>query len=530
MHPTPKPLLLVIMDGVGVRQETWGNAVHHAYTPQMDFLKQQGLYTTLYAHGRHVGLPTDSDIGGSEVGHNTMGAGNIYPQGASLVDEAITSGGIYTSRGWLQLKAHIKNARSTLHFLGLLSDGGIHSQQSHLELLMEGAAQHGLLKQRLHILLDGRDVAPRSAELYIKRLEDTIRRLQKSYQADIQIASGGGRMNLTMDRYEADWSMVERGWQHHVLARGDRYPSAQQALKQLRQKHPQLTDQDLPGFVIGSPDPVGAVQDGDGVVCFNFRADRVVQISRAFTEEGFSAFRRETVPRVFYCGMLLYDGDQGIPQHYLVESPAIPQPLSQILARQKIRQFACSETQKYGHVTFFWNGNRSGYWDPGCEEYLEIPSLPPPFHHRPWMRSYEITEATEKRLYSGSHDFLRINFAGGDMVAHTGELQAATTAVNVVDLMLGRLIEACQKTHTTLVVTADHGNCEEMYEKLHSWAPKTSHTLAPVPLYIWNHPPGLQLRSDLKGAGLSHIAPTLLHLMSLPPAVHFQPSLLESVD
>ena len=528
--PTHKPLLLVIMDGVGVREDTHGNALHHAYTPHMEALKQQGLYTTLLAHGTHVGLASDEDMGGSEVGHNTMGAGAVYPQGAKLVEEALSSGRIFDSKSWKQLSHQIKNHASTLHFLGLLSDGGIHSHIDHLEQLMEKAAQQGMLKQRLHILLDGRDVAPHSAEIYLQRLEQTLSRLQKTYQADILVASGGGRMQLTMDRYQANWGMVQRGWQHHVLGKGSSYGSALEALKELRKKHPTTSDQDLPGFVISHEGhPVGKIQDGDGVVCFNFRADRVIQISQAFTQKDFPYFPREVFPKVLYCGMLLYDGDTELPEHYLVKSPPIPHPFSEILVQKKIRQFACSETQKYGHVTFFWNGNRSGYFDAKYEEYLEIPSHPPsiPFDHKPWMKSYEITQETCRRLYSKSFDFLRINFAAGDMVGHTGNLQAAIVAVSVIDQMLGELMKACQKTQTTLVVTADHGNCEEMYQKGNGLAPKTSHTLNPVPLYIWNHGSSLKWRKDLKlTAGLSHLSSTLAHLMSVPLPPHYQPSLL----
>lgn len=582
------------MDGIGVTESKKGNAVAHATTPSMDQLKREGLYTTLEARGHHVGLANPDDLGGSEVGHNTMGAGQIYPQGASLVDKALSSGTIFQTNTWHKLIAQTKSSKisakvsnhhlypttqPTLHFLGLLSDGGLHSHQDHLHQLMAQAAKEGATRQRLHVLLDGRDVPPHSAQRYLQTLEDKCQTLMSRYpDADIRIASGGGRMKLTMDRYEADWTMVYRGWCHHVKGEGTPFLSAMEALKTLREQNPQLSDQDLPGFVItdASKNPIGTIEDGDGVVCFNFRADRAVEISRAFTETDFSRFPRGHTPDVFYCSLVLYDGDLNIPPNYLVHSPPLPRPLSQVLSERGLRQFACSETQKFGHVTFFWNGNRSGKWDDQREEYLQIPSHSTPItpDQQPWMKSHEITEATIQRLYKRSFDFLRINFAGGDMVGHTGDLHAATVAVSVVDLMLGRLMHACKETQTTLVVTADHGNCEEMYQPSHdptdshsspSPIAKTSHTLNPVPLYIWggaqkhwklrhgkvvhkcseeptggsscktshgsSHqtPPPDHLVSPAQEPGLAHIAATLLDLLGEEKCDHFLPSLIEKV-
>ena len=362
------------MDGVGENTDPFGNAVYHAHTPHLDTLRTHHPFTTLYAHGPHVGLPHHSDMGNSEVGHNTMGAGRIYDQGAQCVLNALQSGKIFLSETWQKLMAHVREQDATLHFLGLLSDGNVHSHEQHLYALMEKAAQLGIPKIRLHLLLDGRDVPPKSAHKHIERLLIKIQKIESASGCHIKIASGGGRMRLTMDRYEADWAMVERGWRHHVLGEGKRYSSIHEYLDTI--KTHSGSDQYLEGFVITDhKGPTGKIESGDAVVCFNFRADRAIQISRAFVEKDFPYFDRQIPLDVFYVGLTSYDGDLHIPQNTLVSGPQITECLSWLLCERGIRQWACSETQKFGHVTFFWNGNVSGYFDQGLEKYHEIPSL-----------------------------------------------------------------------------------------------------------------------------------------------------------
>jgi len=532
----------VVMDGIGDRSDTFGNAVAYAQTPVMNELKTLGLSTTLAAHGTAVGLPSDSDIGNSEVGHNALGAGRIFDQGAKLVQQAIASGSMFRDRCWADLAQYIKINHSTLHLMGLLSDGNVHSHEQHLHALIRQAKKDGIKKVRIHVLFDGRDVSEKSAEIYVDRLERVMAEC-RAQNFDVSVASGGGRMTITMDRYEADWSMVERGWRTHVLGEGRAFSDLPSAVKAFRAET-QTGDQYLPAFVIHEHGkPVGTIQDGDGVVFFNFRGDRAIEISRAFTESDFKVFDRIRCPKVFFAGMMEYDGDKKIPAKYLVSPPLIKDTLGEYLVQKGKRQFACSETQKFGHVTYFWNGNRSGYLDQSLEEYLEIPSDVVPFDQRPWMKAEEITRATIERMQKQSFDFARINYANGDMVGHTGDFEAAVIAVATVDLMLGRLLTAAKATNTILVVTADHGNADEMFDAkaadFPNWEhllrhkrpkPKTAHTLSPVPFFVFD-PVGAntyQLTNESQKT-LSNVANTVLTLMGVPVRSDYLPSLVRRV-
>ena len=533
-------VLVVVMDGVGARDERFGNAVRLAWTPAMDWLKQHGLYTTLRAHGTAVGLPSDADMGNSEVGHNALGAGRVFDQGAKLVNSALASGRIFEGETWKELMQHLNSRAGTLHFIGLLSDGNVHSHEQHLHQMLKRAKQDGVKRVRVHVLFDGRDVGEKSAEVYVERLEAVMQQL-RSPEFDVAAASGGGRMWITMDRYGADWSMVERGWRVQVLGEGRRFPSLMAALQEFR-KDATLTDQYLPEFVIadGEGEPVGPIRDGDGVIFFNFRGDRGMEITRAFCDEEFPYFDRGRRPDVYYAGMMEYDGDLKLPKRYLVAPPQIADTLSEYLIARKLRQFACSETQKFGHVTYFWNGNRSGYIDPAWEEYVEIPSDEGiGFERRPWMKAAEITEATIARMQAGGFDVGRINLANGDMVGHTGDLEAAVLAVSTIDLMLRKLIYAAEQSNTTLLVTADHGNCDEMFDVAPNdqmnWeaidarlTPKTSHTLSPVPFYLYD-PQGVEgyrMRPETTFT-LANIAGTVIDLLGLEPHALYQPSMLQ---
>ena len=532
-------VLVVVMDGVGVREERFGNAVRLAWTPAMDWLRQHGLYTTLQAHGTAVGLPSDDDIGNSEVGHNALGAGRVFTQGATLVGQAIASERIFSGRTWRDLLSYVGSHGRTLHFLGLLSDGNVHSHEQHLYAMLARTKADGVKRVRVHILFDGRDVGEKSAETYVERLERTMAEL-RSPDFDVLAASGGGRMRITMDRYEADWGMVQRGWRVHALGEGQGFPSLTAALRTFR-KDTDVGDQYLPEFVITDEggQPVGPIHDGDGVVFFNFRGDRAIEISRAFCDADFSHFDRVRRPNTFYAGMMLYDGDLAIPENYLVAPPEIDHTLSEFFVNHKLRQFACSETQKFGHVTYFWNGNRSGYVDRTLEEYLEIPSdAGISFDQRPWMKAAEITDATVARMRSGSFDVGRINLANGDMVGHTGDLPATVVAVSTLDIMLGRLIRAADASNTVLLITADHGNCDDMLDvkpgQASDWEaldaalpPKTSHSLSPVPFYLYD-PAGVnhyQLRQGQVHT-LANVANTVIQLMGLEPCERYEPGLI----
>ncbi|HET7503949.1 MAG TPA: 2,3-bisphosphoglycerate-independent phosphoglycerate mutase [Kofleriaceae bacterium] len=536
-QPRPRgPVVLVVMDGIGRGAGDEADAVAIAATPTLDRLWAPGLRAELRAHGRAVGLPSDDDMGNSEVGHNALGAGKVYAQGALLVGRAIESQALFRGPVWRSVVE--RGARGgAVHFLGLLSDGNVHSHIAHLEALLAAAAREGCKKLYVHALLDGRDVPPTSALEYIDRIERYLSNLRGTGGVDARIVSGGGRMRITMDRYEADWPMVERGWHTHVLADAPAFPSATAAIESYRAEHPGVIDQDLPPFVVT---PAAPIQDGDAVVMFNFRGDRAIEISRAFDDPALATFDRVRRPDVLYAGMMEYDGDLHIPKSYLVSPPEIDHPMGELLAVSHVTQLAISETQKYGHVTYFWNGNRSGMFDRGTETYIEIRSDNVPFDQRPWMKAAEITDALTSELRSGKHRFARVNYANGDMVGHTGSFDATVVAVETVDLQLARLVRVIDELEGILVVTADHGNADEMFQrdktgrvqrdkKTGQPVVKTSHTLNPVPFLIHDAARGDRYEIDparAATAGIASVTATCLELLGFTAPEDLEPSLL----
>ena len=519
-----RPVVLVVMDGIGITDKDNGNAVMHAYKPQLDYLMSNCPNTTIKAHGVAVGLPSDADMGNSEVGHNALGCGQIYSQGAKLVNESIETGAIYQSEAWKGAVNHCKD--HTLHFLGLLSDGNVHSHINHLIAMLKQAKAEGIKRVRVHALLDGRDVPETSALIYVDQLEKVLDELRDD-NFDCMIASGGGRMVITMDRYEANWKMVEEGWHIHVLGEGRQFASCKEAIETYRQELG-CSDQDLPGFVIAKDGkPVGTIEDGDSVILYNFRGDRAIEISKAFDSKDFKEFDRVRYPEVYYCGMLQYDGDLKIPNKFLVEPPHIKNTLSEFLVNKNVKSYAVSETQKYGHVTYFWNGNRSEKFDENLEVWEEVPSDVIPFEQRPWMKAAEVTDKLIAAIESGEYKFIRCNYPNGDMVGHTGNYEATLIGVEAVDLQLKRVMDACDKANAILIVTADHGNADEMLEKKKKpedkAKPKTSHTLNPVPFIIYN--------ADVEIAegefGLSNVASTVAKLLGYEPMKEWNPSIIK---
>jgi 2,3-bisphosphoglycerate-independent phosphoglycerate mutase len=537
MEPRPGPLLIVVADGVGVAPEGPANAVTEAHTPNIDRLAAGALAMELAAHGEAVGLPSDDDMGNSEVGHNALGAGRIFAQGAKLVNKAIADGSLFRSELWTELLD--RSRESTLHLLGLHSDGNIHAHTDHLYALLRSAAEAGVARARVHILLDGRDVPARSALTYIDATEAVLADINATHDGcDYRIASGGGRMTITMDRYEADWDMVERGYRCHTYGEGRGFASARDAVETMYGES-DAGDQYLDPFVVvetnadGSTVPVGAMADGDAVVLFNFRGDRAIEISRAYEEVDFSPFDRSPAgggarPDVLFAGMLQYDGDTQVPERYLVAPPAIDRTMGEYLCAEGVPSFAVSETQKFGHVTYFWNGNRSGYLDPTLETYVEVPSDNVEFNKTPGMKCREITEATIELLRDGRYRFGRINFANGDMVGHTGDLGATIEAMHVLDECLGRLLAVIEELNGTLIFTADHGNADIMFtESKGERSPKTSHTLSPV-LFAGYDPahPGDYVMADVDEPGLTNVAATALNLLGFEAPADYRPSLI----
>ena len=520
-----KPIVLVIMDGVGRGDGGPGDAVAQAKTPVLDRLMATCPMTWLKAHGTAVGLPTDDDMGNSEVGHNALGCGQIYSQGAKLVQESIETGSLYQSKTWVDLTDNCLQNGKALHFIGLLSDGNVHSNISHLIAMLKKARKMGLKKVYCHILLDGRDVPATSALDYVDQLESVLAELNDA-EHEYKIASGGGRMVITMDRYEANWPMVEKGWRTHVQAEGRQFASAREAIETYRAENPGMIDQDLLPFVVAHDGkPVAKIENGDSVILFNFRGDRAQEISLAFDRRDFDKFDRGDYTGVKFAGMLEYDGDLKIPMHYLVEPPVIRNTLTEVLFKAGVHEYAVSETQKYGHVTYFWNGNRSGKVSEELETYEEIPSDVIPFDQAPAMKSKEITDCMVKAMESGKYDFLRCNFPNGEMVGHTGNIEAVVKAMEYVDEGVGRIIEAGKRLGYVVLVTADHGNADQMLEtKKGKTSIRTAHSLNPVPFIVVD--PGVEHTLKEGKFGLANVAPTVATLLGLTPPACWEESML----
>ena len=532
------PVLTIVMDGVGIAPEGVGNAVTSAYTPTLDMLMTKYPWVKLKAHGTAVGLPGDDDMGNSEVGHNALGSGQVFAQGAKLVSQSIENGKMFASDTWKEIISNVKTNNSTLHFLGLFSDGNVHSHIDHLKAMMVRAKEEGISKVRVHILIDGRDVGETSALEYIEPFEEFMASL-RSADFDVMIASGGGRMVVTMDRYEANWKMVENGWKTHVLGEGRQFASAKEAVEAYRAEL-KVIDQDLPPFVIAKDGcPVGTINDGDSVIFYNFRGDRSIEISKAFDDADFDKFDRVRYPKVVYAGMLEYDGDLHIPSRYLVNPPEITNTMGEYLSDTGVSQLAISETQKYGHVTYFWNGNKSGKFSDELETYIEVPSDVVPFEQRPWMKCAEITDKLIECLKSGEYKCLRVNFPNGDMVGHTGNLLATRCSMEALDLQLKRLLDVVDSLGGVALITADHGNADEMYEvdkkgtpkqgKDGSYKAKTSHTLNPVPCIIYDnfYADKYEVKADNGTFGLSNVAATVVNMLGYEAPAMWDESIIE---
>jgi 2,3-bisphosphoglycerate-independent phosphoglycerate mutase len=547
------PVVLVIMDGVGYGQYAEGDAVADSKMLAFKAMEGSSPHTRLKAHGTAVGLPSDDDMGNSEVGHNAIGCGRVYAQGAKLVSGSISTGAMFEGATWKKLVGNAKkgvggSAGGTMHFIGLFSDGNVHSHIDHLKAMIDRCAVDGVKRVRVHVLLDGRDVGEQSALEYVEPFEAFL----ASHNAkgfDYRIASGGGRQYITMDRYNANWEQVHRGWDCHVLGKGRQFPSAKAAIEAYRAEQPNVIDQDLHEFVIVAPGPagqatpVGTIEDGDSVVYFNFRGDRALEITAAFEDEQFDKFDRVRRPRVEYAGMMEYDGDAHVPKQYIVEPPSIERTMGEYLVASKVKLLAISETQKYGHVTYFFNGNRQGKFSEAYEDYVEVPSDRVPFEERPWMKCAEITDKVLEAIESGKYAFIRLNYPNGDMVGHTGNYQAVVVGVEGMDLQLGRLRTAIAKAGGIMVITADHGNSDDMYEhdKKTGAVPrkpdgspkaKTSHSLNPVPCVVFDpeskgeYESRLRNEANGKSLGISSLAATCIELLGYKAPADYDPSVL----
>ncbi len=532
------PVLLIVMDGWGLGSGGEADAISQAETPVFDRLWRDFPHTELLTHGPYVGLSSEKDLGGSEVGHLTMGAGQILDQGPTRINKAIKDGSFYTSEA---LQALIERCRGggCLHLLGLLSDGNIHSHLSHFRAVIEHAFESGLKCLRVHALLDGRDVPIQSAQTYVRLLEEIFASINAHDGFDYAFASGGGREKITMDR-DNDWSKVAEGWRLMVHGEGKaRFSSMLEAIEHFRAESSGMIDQDMPGFVIvdGTGAPRGAINDGDAVIMMNFRSDRAVEISEAFEMDDFAGFERGRRPDVLYAGMMVYDEDRNLPSLQLMGPTKVDYPLGKRLVDMGIHQFRLTETQKYPHVTFFFNGGYREPLDASLEDYILIPSDKGiSFADAPEMQAAVIADKAVALIESGEYGFGLINFANADMVGHCGKLDAAIHAVEAVDAAVGSIVDALQAAGGCALITADHGNAEEMSVQTgDSREPCTRHSINPVPCILFDaaYDGSFVLRQPAEDddvnatPGLSHIAATILTMLGQETPAKLQPSLIE---
>jgi 2,3-bisphosphoglycerate-independent phosphoglycerate mutase len=519
------PLVLIIMDGVGIGRKNKYNALHKARTLFLDTLPRSKLSTKLKAHGSFVGLPNNYIMGNSEVGHNAIGAGRIVKQRGLIAKEAILGKSLFQTKKW---KALVKKVgKNTLHLIGLVSDGYVHSHMSHLIGLLKGSVASGIKKVRVHALLDGRDMPPQSSLKYIDKLEKELKKIDKK-GFDYRIASGGGRMHVTMDRYESDWNVVKRGWRAHVCGIGEGYyKSAMEAIIHARRINPRISDQYLPSFVIidDKGDPVGRMNDNDCVLFFNFRGDRAIMISQAFDDQRFNKFKKDCNPRVNYYGLLQYDDKLLIPKNYLLDPPVILNTITDYLCKERVRQYSISETHKFGHIKYFFLGNRDKSPCPRLDKYVEVRSDPTEMiKDNPEMKAFEVKEALIKAIKSGRHDFLKVNFVNGDMVGHTGSFSAAMIAAKTVDKCVREVVQTVKEEGGIAIVTADHGNLEQMDPAF-----ITSHTLNPVIFSIIDKDYNGEyvINDKLKNPCLGNIAATILNLLGYKKPKDYLKSLIK---
>jgi 2,3-bisphosphoglycerate-independent phosphoglycerate mutase len=501
----PKPVLLVVLDGWGIRAEREANAIAVAGTPNMDALAREFPSTALETSGLSVGLP-EGQMGNSEVGHTNLGAGRIVYQDLVRINREVEDGAFFRNEALVMACHRARASGGTLHLMGLVSDGGVHSHQEHLYALLDLAAREGVARTVVHAFMDGRDTPPRSGIDYMRALESRMR--TKGYG---RVATVTGRY-YAMDR-DKRWDRVALAWA--ALVHGEAEHRARSGVEAMEASYGRGEgDEFVKPTVIGNGDgkPVATVRDGDAVLFFNFRADRAREITRAFTDDGFRDFDRKGAPRLAaYVCMTEYDKTFTLPVAYPPQE--LTELFPEIVSRAGLRQLRCAETEKYAHVTFFFNGGRELVY-PG-EDRILVPSPRDvkTYDLKPEMSAKEVTDKLAAAIGTGQYGFVLVNFANPDMVGHTGILDAAVKAVKVVDECIGRLWQAARKQGMAMLVTADHGNCEMMTDP-QTGQPHTAHTLNPVP-FILADPElrGAKLRS--KGV-LADVAPTALQVMGLP--------------
>lgn len=498
------PVTLLILDGWGYTEEKRGNSIKAAKTPNYNNMLSKFPNSLLQASGVHVGLPPGL-MGNSEVGHLTIGSGRVVIQKLTLISNTIADGTFFRNPVLAQAAEVAKAPGKALHIIGLVSDGCVHSSPDHLDALIELAKRSGVNELVVHPILDGRDTPPRSALRFMRELQEKL--------------TGIGKIGVVCGRYYAmdrdnRWERIEKYWRAIVL--GDA-PAADSATKAVEEAYAENLNDEfvLPRIVTARP-----IQDGDAVICFNFRPDRVRQISRALTQENFEPFLRPVVPAIFYGCMTEYDSSLNLPVAFnpsQLPSQDIDNSLPEWMSCHHKAQFHTAETEKYAHVTYFLNGGKEA----ACDEEVRqlVPSLKiATYDLAPQMQTPQVCEVACQSIASGKYPFIVLNFANPDMVGHTGMLEAAVNAIESVDEAFGMLLEATSAAQGSLVITADHGNCEQMID-LRTGEPHTAHTTNPVPLVVADFqvsdPLGLKTGTKLGDGSLADVAPTVLALMGM---------------
>jgi 2,3-bisphosphoglycerate-independent phosphoglycerate mutase len=503
----PRPVLLAILDGWGERAETEGNGIKLARTPNIDHWRATRPWTLLGAAEKNVGLPV-GQMGNSEVGHLNLGAGFVVVQDITLIDDSIADGSFFENDALNDAVRHVKENGSQLHIIGLLGSGGVHSHMNHEKALLELARRNGLDKVFIHAFTDGRDTMPKSGLGFLQDLEAFMARMGVG-----RVASVIGRY-YAMDR-DKRWDRTKMAYDAMVEGEGRPADSGQMAIQ--RSYDEGVTDEFIkPSVIFGGDNPVATVRAGDSIICFNFRADRVRQITRAFVLKDFDGFAREALHDLLYVTMTEYEKD--LPVEIAFENADVEVPLAKVLSEAGLKQLHVAETEKYAHVTFFFNGGREAPF-PG-EDRLLVPSPKevPTYDLKPEMSAYGIRDGILKAIEDDTYDFILVNFANADMVGHTGVIPAVVKAVETVDECLGAIIPAALAQGGVALITADHGNAELLIDPA-TGGPHTAHTTNPVPC-ILVAAEGLGLdRAQLRvGGRLSDVAPTLLDLLRIKPA------------
>lgn len=492
-----KPVALIILDGFALRDETKGNAVYHAKKPNFDRLWNEYPHAQLSACGEAVGLP-EGQMGNSEVGHLNIGAGRVVYQSLTRVNKSIREGDFFDNETFNNAIDHVKQAGSNLHVYGLLSDGGIHSHIEHLYALLELAKKKGLDRVYVHGFLDGRDVGPTSAETYLLALEDKMKTLGVG-----ELASISGRY-YAMDR-DQRWERVEKSYRAMVYGEGLQYKNASEALKDSYST--KIHDEFVLPSVMTKEDgtPVATIQDNDGVIFFNFRPDRAIQMSQVFTNEDFRGFDRgDKHPKNLHYVCLTHFSES--VQGYVAFKPSnLDNTLGEVLSQQGYNQLRIAETEKYPHVTFFFSGGREEKF-PGEERVLIDSPKVATYDLQPEMSAYEVTDALLGEIAADKHDVIILNYANPDMVGHSGMLEPTVKAIETVDECLGKVIDAITEKGGYAVITADHGNADEVTTI--EGNPMTAHTTNPVPVIVTKK--DAELRQD---GILADLSPTVLDLL-----------------